>query len=46
MAAEEAIQLPPRGTKASEKKAESRAKLLDEQETIRQESDRAGSERP
>ena len=45
MAAEEAIQLPPRGTKASEKKARSREKLIDEQEAIREEADQVQAER-
>jgi membrane protein len=45
MAAEEAIQLPPRGTKASEKRARSRAKLIDEQEAIREEADQVQAER-
>ncbi|WP_353509869.1 YihY/virulence factor BrkB family protein [Intrasporangium sp.] len=44
MAAEEAIQLPPRGSKASKKRARSRAKLIDEQEAIRQEADHAGAQ--
>ncbi|GAA6527114.1 YihY/virulence factor BrkB family protein [Intrasporangium sp. DVR] len=36
MAAEEAIQLPPRGTEASEKKARKREQIIEEQETIRE----------
>jgi membrane protein len=39
MAAEEDIQLPPRDTRASEKKARNRERLIDEQEALREESD-------
>ena len=45
MEAEEDIQLSPRDTKASEKRARSRAKLIDEQEAIREEADQVQAER-